>query len=52
MPGHSSCITLICTKIPRCVEEFMVNSIKLLRTINKLNSFPKVSHTSVKEAFI
>jgi len=33
-----------CTKVPRCVEEFMVNSIKFKRIISKLVVFPKVSH--------
>jgi hypothetical protein len=37
-------IILRCTKVPRCVEEFMVNSIKFKIIISKLVVFPKVSH--------
>jgi len=35
----------ICTKVPHCVEEFMVNSIKFKIIISKLIVFPKVFHT-------
>ena len=43
-PNFHFVYKFICTKVLRCVEEFMENSIKFKRIISKLVVFPKVSH--------